>query len=63
MVQNERPIHIATINGHTDIMKILIGAKANLDVQDAKVSFRLICAFCFDPLPKNDTINSVYHVV
>ena len=55
-MQDEGPIHVATTNGHADIMRILIGAKANVDVHDAKVSFESECAFCFDPLPKNGMV-------
>ena len=37
MVQAESPIHIAAAKGYTDTMRILIGAKADVNARNAKV--------------------------
>ena len=35
-VLGETPLHLAASNGHTEVLKLLVGAKADVDVQDSK---------------------------
>jgi len=35
-VSGETPLHLAASNGHTEVLKLLVGAKADVDVQDSK---------------------------
>ena len=37
MVQDESPVHVAVAKGNMDTMRILIGAKANVNARNAKV--------------------------
>ncbi len=32
----ETPLHLAASNGHTEVLKLLVGTHADVDVQDSK---------------------------